>query len=209
MPTAVPATAPPSRLCTNFVPPMVFAKEVLGTFLFFIYMRPVLCLPKHTPKSKKYRADRPAIFSRFGVKESIRTLPQFRTMFSHVSGPNVPKIHHGRPTRALLGQSGGGGNERVPFCVISARKTNPLEKLLGEPFRPFFCSGLRDTTKRVSWRAFKNSPVFLTLLGSAQTASGGFPSTRELNFHFCGRTQKVLQNGSQNLRFWAPKSELY
>ena len=31
MPTAVPATVPPSRLCTKFVPPIVFAKEVLGT----------------------------------------------------------------------------------------------------------------------------------------------------------------------------------
>ena len=47
------------------------------------------------------------------------------------------------------------------------------------------------------------------MLGSARRASGGFPSRRELNFHFCSRTQKGLQNGSQNGAFWAPKSQLY
>ena len=40
MPTAVPATVPPSRLCTKFVPPIVFAQEVRGTisivFLLFL-----------------------------------------------------------------------------------------------------------------------------------------------------------------------------
>ena len=62
--TAVPATVPPSRLCTKFVPPIVFAREVLGIICicFVISMRPVLCLLKHTPKSKTYRAERPPFF---------------------------------------------------------------------------------------------------------------------------------------------------
>ncbi len=45
--------------------------------------------------------------------------------------------------------------------------------------------------------------------GSAQRASGGFPSRRELIFHFCSRTQKGIQNGSQNGAFWKPRSPLY
>ncbi len=49
--------------------------------------------------------------------------------------------------------------------------------------------------------------VFGSILGSARRASGGFPCTRELNFHFCSRTQKGLESGSQNGTFWAPKSD--
>ncbi len=68
MPTAVPATVPPSGLYTKFVPPIVFAKEVLGTISIFsvvISMRPILCLPQHIPKSKKYRAERPPFLLSF------------------------------------------------------------------------------------------------------------------------------------------------
>ncbi len=70
MPTAVPATVPPSGLCTKFVPPIVFAKEVLGTISILsvvISMRPVLCLPQHIPKNKKYRAERPQFFVEFSI----------------------------------------------------------------------------------------------------------------------------------------------
>ncbi len=35
------------------------------------------------------------------------------------------------------------------------------------------------------------------------------PCRQELNFHFCSRTEKGLQHGSQNGAFWAPTSELY
>ena len=63
--------------------------------------------------------------------------------------------------------------------------------------------------KKGSGRAFKTRSVFFVAFGSARKASGGFPSTRELNFHFCSRSRKRLQNGSQNEVFWAPKSELY
>ena len=59
------------------------------------------------------------------------------------------------------------------------------------------------------WEGLQNSIHFLLILGSRRRASGGFPCTRELDFHFCSRTQKRLQNGSQNGAFWAPKSELY
>ncbi len=55
----------------------------------------------------------------------------------------------------------------------------------------------------------KTRHLFWLILGSARKASGGFPSTRELNFHFCSRAQNGLQNGSQNGAFWAPRSELY
>ncbi len=79
MPTAVPATVPPSRLCTKFVSLIVFGKEVLGTisFSFVISMRPVLCLPKHTPKIRNTGRNAHHFIFRFGVKESIRTLPPF------------------------------------------------------------------------------------------------------------------------------------
>ncbi len=80
---------------------------------------------------------------------------------------------------------------------------------MGNLFGIFFCSGLRNTKKGVSGRAFKTRAVFLTILGSARRASGGFPSSWELNFQFCSRSRKRLQNGSKNGAFWAPKSELY
>ena len=38
MPMAVPATVPPSRLCTKFVPPIVFAQEVWGTISMFVFV---------------------------------------------------------------------------------------------------------------------------------------------------------------------------
>ena len=45
--------------------------------------------------------------------------------------------------------------------------------------------------------------------GSARRASGGFPSRRELYFHFCHLTEKGRQKGSQNGVFWEPTSSLY
>ena len=95
-----------------------------------------------------------------------------------------------------------------------AKGGRPLENRLPfwdpfwTPFRHFFFRA-SGTQKRGSGRAFETRPVFLSLLESARRASGGFPSRRELNFHFCRRAQKGLPNGSQNGAFWAPKSELY
>ncbi len=115
MPTAVPATVPPSRLCTKLVPPIVFAKEVLGTIsiLFVISMRPVLCLPKHTPKSKKYRAERPAFFFSFEVNTD--TLHTFWMKLSNLSAQNAQQINPGRPSGALLDKSGGDGTKEHHF----------------------------------------------------------------------------------------------
>ncbi len=81
--------------------------------------------------------------------------------------------------------------------------------LLGHLFGTFCFSSLRDAKKEGSGRAFKTRPDFWSILGSARRASGGFPCTRELNFHFCSRTQKGLQNESQNGALGAPKSQLY
>ncbi len=47
------------------------------------------------------------------------------------------------------------------------------------------------------------------MLGSARRASGGFPSPRELNVHFCSRPKKGSKMGAKNGAFGAPKSELY
>ena len=41
------------------------------------------------------------------------------------------------------------------------------------------------------------------------TPFGVCSSRRELNFHFCSRTPKGLQNGSQNGAFGEPRSSLY
>ncbi len=53
MPTAVPATVPPSGLCTKFVPPIAFAKEVLGTismcFCCYFYEAGTLPAETHPP----------------------------------------------------------------------------------------------------------------------------------------------------------------
>ncbi len=47
--------------------------------LFLRSTRPLLCLLKHPPKSKKYRAERPPFFLlSFGVRASIHTLPTNR-----------------------------------------------------------------------------------------------------------------------------------
>ncbi len=53
-----------TRHRASIVPPTVFAKEVGEQYqcVFYMSMRPVLRLPKHTPKSKKYRAERPPFF---------------------------------------------------------------------------------------------------------------------------------------------------
>ncbi len=65
MPTAIPATVPP------LFPPQCLQRRLGNNInVFYISMRPVLCLPKHTPNSKKYRAERPPFL--FLVWESKR-----------------------------------------------------------------------------------------------------------------------------------------
>ena len=79
----------------------------------------------------------------------------------------------------------------------------------GHLFGIFFFRGPPGHQKRGSGRAFETRLVFWSLLESARRASGGFPPRRELDFHFCSRAQKGLQNGSQKGAFWAPESSLY
>ena len=69
MPTAVPATVPPSRLCTKFVPPIVFAKEVLGTIS-------ILFFPKHA--SGMRGSDTNMEENRFHSLVQPRGRPEFR-----------------------------------------------------------------------------------------------------------------------------------
>ncbi len=121
---------------------------------------------------------------------------------SNFSGPNAPKIHAGRPSRALLGQSGGGGTKECHFERLPREKLTLLRGLLGHLFVLFVRAS--RTHKKVSRRAFGNSTVFFSLLGSARRASGGFPSTRELNFHFYSRTQKGSKMGTNMERFGLP-----
>ena len=103
------------------------------------------------------------------------------------------------------------GETLGPKRRSSEKKTSQKELFPppGDTFSALFFPGIRYTKKGGSGRAFKTKPVFWSILGSARRASGGFPCTRELNFHFCSRAQKGLQNGSKSLAFWAPKSELY
>ncbi len=161
MPTAVAATVPPSRLCTKCVPPIVFAQEVRGTIsicFFVISMRPVLCLPRHTPKSKKYRAERTPFLFSFGV--NLQTPHNFWTNFSHFSVQNAPKIHPGRPSGALLDQSGGDGTKEHHFERFPDGLVAPFGGLLGHLFGTFF-SSLRDTKKGSPGGSPKLDPFFV------------------------------------------------
>ena len=85
----------------------------------------------------------------------------------------------------------------------------PLLASFLDTFSALFSVRASGTLKRGSGSAFKTRPLFLWISGSPRRASGGFPSRRELNFHFYSRSQKGLQNESQNGAFWAPKSPLY
>ena len=100
------------------------------------------------------------------------------------------------------------GPQNTRFEQFPDEIPGPFGGLLGHLFGTFLFEPPGHSKRRFG-RAFKTRPIFLSLLGSGRRASGGFPCTRELNFHFCSRTQKGLQNGSRNGVFWAPKSELY
>ncbi len=50
-----------------------------------ISMRPVLCLSKHTPKSKTYRAERPPFFLEFGSKSEYPYSAKQSFNFTHFS----------------------------------------------------------------------------------------------------------------------------
>ncbi len=111
MPTALPATVPP------LFPPQCLQRRLGNNIhVFYISMRLVLCLPKHTPKSKKYRAERPPFCCLVWSQREYPYSVPIWTNFSNLSGQNAPKIHPGRPSRAFSGQSGGGGAKECNFC---------------------------------------------------------------------------------------------
>ncbi len=150
MPTAVPATVPPSRLCTKFVPYSACRKA--------------------PPKVRNTGRNARLFFclSFFLVKESIHTLPQFWTSFFNFSGPNPPKIHPGRPSRALLGHSGCGGTKECHFERFPCESLVPFGGLLGHLFaflflfvismRPVLCLP-KDIPKSKKYRV-ERSPFF-------------------------------------------------
>ncbi len=143
------------------------------------------------------------------VRAGMSTLPKFRPKvgsfcchFGGHFGDFGCQGPHLDPKRAQ-------GPTKTRFYRFLDEKVVPFGGLLGHLFGPFFRSSLRDTKKGCLGGPFKTRHLFWSILGSARRASGGFPCTRELNFHFCSRTQKGLQNGSQKGAFGAPKSELY
>ncbi len=80
----------------------------------------------------------------------------------------------------------------------------PLWGSFWTPFRHFFFRGPPGHKKRVSGRAFETRPVFWSLLESARRPSGGFPSRREINVHFCSRPKKGSKMGAKMERFGLP-----
>ena len=81
-----------------------FVNEHTFVVLFLRSTRPLLCLLKRSPQSKKYRAERPPFFLSFGVRASIHTLPKvrpisliFRWIFGVFWGSTPLKVAGGRP----------------------------------------------------------------------------------------------------------------
>ena len=107
----------------------------------------------------------------------------------------LPKSIPGGPREHFRARNGPGGGEGVILMVFGPKRS-PFGEAFGGPFRFFCVLGLWDTKKWGSGRAFKTRPVFLSILGSARRASGGFPCTRELNFHFFSRTPKGSKMGA-------------
>ncbi len=69
--------------------------------------------------------------------------------FLSFSGQNAPKIHPGRPSRALWGQSGGGGMKECHFERFLREKLTLLGGFWGTFSAPFFCvPEARKKTKR-------------------------------------------------------------
>ena len=94
------------------------------------------------------------------------------------------------------------------FCLDLVWIWPLLESFL-DTFSAFFFQGLRDAKKGGPGARSKIVLFFFWISGSPRRASGGFPSRRELTFHFYSRSQKGLQNESPNGAFGAPKSQLY
>ena len=112
-------------------------------------------------------------------------------------------------SRAILGCQGSPRRSRSAEKEPKVRFPHPLLEGFWATFSALFFFRASGTLKKGSGSAFKKIHLFLWISGSPRRTSGGFPSRRELNFHFCSWSQKGLQNASQNGAFWAPKSPLY
>ncbi len=119
MPTAVPATMPPSRLCTKFVPHPACRKT--------------------TPKVRNTGRNAHHFCLLLLERKRVSILcPNFGRFSLIFACPNAPKIHPGRPSRALLGHSGCGGTKECHFERFPCEKLIPFRGAFGAPFRPFF-----------------------------------------------------------------------
>ena len=134
MPTAVPATVPPGRLCTKFVPPMVFAKDGEQHPFFVRAGRPPCFLGLY---SKRVSVLCPNV-GRF----SLICLPKILLK----STPGGPPEH--------FGASLGVGERKSAILRDSCAKKSAFGRLWGDPFS-FFCFGPPGHTKRESQRRFK------------------------------------------------------
>ena len=118
---------------------------------------------------------------------------------SNFSGPNAPKIHAGRPSRALLGQSGGGGTKECHFERLPREKLTLLRGLLGHLFVLFVRAS--RTHKKVSRRAFGNSTVFFLAFGVCQEGLRRVPV-------YTGAQFSLLQPDPKRAPKWEPKWSL-
>ena len=83
-----------------------------------------------------------------------------------------------------------------------------LDSCLGTFSALFFVRAFGTLKKEVQ-EGLQNETRFLVDFGVCPEGLRRVPVYTGAQFSLCSRTQKGLQNGSQNGAFWAPKSELY
>ncbi len=98
-------------------------------------MKPVLCLPKHTPQSKKYRAERPPfLFLLWSEREypySAQMLDEFLSCFWQKCSPNPTREALRSPFGPGWGTTFSYGEKGVPLRGKTRPFTTKQESLLG------------------------------------------------------------------------------
>ncbi len=199
MPTAVPATVPPSRLCTKFVPPIVFVKEVRG-ICFFCYFYEAGTLPAEThPNSKKYRAERPPFFLlvvMFCLYVFFEFVCPGGHFGGHVSNFGCPDPHLD-PKRAQ-------GLPNTRFYRFPDEIPVPFGGLLGHLFGTFFFSSLLDTKKGGPGGPSKLDPFFSGFWGLPGWPQEGSRLDGSSIFTFAARPKKGSKMGAKMEPFGLP-----
>ena len=210
MPTAVPATVPACALlslticspspCNDHVrgnksiknAPKIHPRRLSGGR----HSACKNCLKTH----RNTRRNAAHFFLNLVVRAGMSTLPKFRQQIGrffgnlggHVGDFGCPDPHLD-PKRAQ-------GPTKTRFYRFSDETVVPFGGLLGTFSALLFCSSLRDTKKGGLGRPSKLDPFFWSILVSARRASGGFPSRRQLNFHFAAGPKRAPK--------WEPKWSL-